>query len=221
MNLTLTRRVLAAGAGVGTAALLTASMGTASATTPPEPATVSADLDGIGVNDTVTLAVLPSGQFELSADLGTMTVRAPVGDGTPQPLVDPRPTDVNSDGTDEVLVPEFVGANTLTFHLWAYDPARGLYETTTPDGAPLAVYEGGGIATRNGYECPADHDGRALDLVSGSMQGDPGNLRYDGERVTYLVQDGVATPVYTTPFTGVTVDDPVLATDPASCAPVS
>lgn len=228
MNRTVTHsstiRVLA-GAGIAAAALGAASVGTATASPsmPGEAVTVYADLDGNAVVDPVTLATVEGGAFELTTTIDGTTYQAGVGDGTQQPLVDPRPVDVNSDGVDEVLVPEFVGANTLTFHVWAYDPTRGLYEITTPDGAPLAVYEGGGVAASSGYECPADHDGRTLDLVSGAVPGspDPDDLRYDGERVTYDVRGGVAGRVHVTPFTGVTRDDPVIATDPATCAPAS
>lgn len=121
----------------------------------------------------------------MTGGLGLTTVRAPVGDGAAQPLVDPRPTDVNSDGTDEALVPEFVGANTLPFHLWAYDPASGLQEITTPDGAPALPRDEHDLARQGVEHLSADkelvdalgHAGVELAEHDGGMRKQLGELR--------------------------------------------
>jgi hypothetical protein len=86
------------------------------------------------------------------------------------------------------------------------------------DGHPFFLYEGGAVAAVNGYECATDHDGRMLVVVGATLEEGDGS-RYEGHRSTYAVSGGIVTPVHHTPIQGVPASDPVLATDPHTCAP--
>ena len=208
-----TTTAVALAAGVATAA-------PAAATPPAE--VVQGDLDGDGVADRASLVPAPAGGWELRVELATGSVSATLADDDRIPEVGLRVTDVDADGTDEVLAPVSVGANTVAYQVFLYDRAVGLVPLSRPDGHPFALYEGGGVAAVNGYACPTDHDERVLGVVGATLkdgESPGGEPRYEGYRTIYAVADGFVTPVHHTPIVDAARTDPVLETDPATCAP--
>ncbi|OZM70159.1 hypothetical protein CFN78_26680 [Amycolatopsis antarctica] len=202
-----------------TAGLFALPVGIASAQEIPQVQQAAADLDGDGTADLVTLTPLGDGsvqslRFTVNGVENSVEMPADAYRGV-LPL---RVTDINGDGSQEVVVTESMGANTATFSVWdrAADGApRGL---TTEDGQPLKLNEGGGAASRVGYECAASATGRDLITLAASNVGTGTDLVYDGSRVRYQVQDGVATPVDDYTITGALAGDPVLDVDTAACA---
>ncbi|HWO58537.1 MAG TPA: hypothetical protein VNO31_00655 [Umezawaea sp.] len=177
--------------------------------------TVQADLNGDGRLDRVvaeTIAGNPNEQFLVATIRGIrLTAHAPLNSYTGvQPL---RVVDLNDDGSDEVVVTESVGANTVKFSVWGL--YGGLRPVTLPDGSTLALWEGGGISALSGYGCEADGDARRLVTVRGLLDWDNGV--YSGERVTYAVADGVATETSRTPVVGPRTE-PGFQVDPLACA---
>jgi len=234
-----TRALAAAGAAVlvggcggsapdATAALEVAS--TASTAVPPgeapaDPAPVDvtwADLDDDGANDRITVQADPGGGWQLRADLASGTVTAMLPSDQPEVLeADRRVSDVDGNRVAEVVVPVSIGANAVASAIYLYDGEVGLVPVSGPDGHPFFVYEGGGATAVNGYECADDHDGRSLGLLGVTLREDlpPGAPpRYSGTYVAHAVVDGVVTPLESTAIDDVAADDPLLQTDPASCA---
>ncbi|WP_020672121.1 hypothetical protein [Amycolatopsis nigrescens] len=215
-----TRKNRAGSLVIGLAATGFAAIGLAApaaAAEPPQQAVAHADLDGDGTPETVTLTMIGDGTQQLTADVGGRQIQATMpGDdfAGAQPI---RVTDLNADGRAELVITKSVGANTLTFDAWDYDGE--FRRLGTPDGQPLDLYEGGGVAARVGYTCEATPAGRAL-VTLGSEADDVGAdpLTYTGARTAYTLQDGVLTPAATVPFTSVAPTDPLVSTDPAACA---
>ncbi|MBN6033623.1 VCBS repeat-containing protein [Amycolatopsis sp. 195334CR] len=183
---------------------------------------VTADFTGDGKADTAALAGTgdPARQqlvFNV-VDGGTSSIVLPADPvAGPQDL---RVTDINGDGRAEVLVTFSRGANTdfSTFVELGPDGPRTL---TGPDGTRFDVTEGGGIAARLGYECASNAEGGRDLITLGATRIDTGNggeLVYEGQRTRYAVENGALTEVDTYNFAGAGQDDPVLKTDPASCA---
>ena len=193
---------------------------------PADPAPVDvtlADLDDDGTDDRITVQADPGGGWQLRVDLagGTVTAKLP----TDEPAVleaDRRVSDVDGDRVPEVVVPVSIGANTVSSAVYLYDPRLGLVPVSGPDGGPFFLYEGGGVSAVNGYECADDHDGRSLGLVGVTLR-EPagGEPRYSGSYNAYSVSDGIVTPVQSTPIDDAAAGDPVLQTDPTSCAPAA
>ncbi|GAA2815874.1 hypothetical protein [Saccharopolyspora taberi] len=175
-----------------------------------------ADFDGDGRTDPVSLQQVSEDSMLLRVGLAEEFVDAEVpGNAQGQPVL---PTDVNGDGSDEVMVPEAVGANTITYTVWGYSAERGLHPVRTADGQPLRLFEGGGARAVSSYSCgPADAT-RALVSVNAYAADDE---LYRGERVTYTVRDGLATVVEQVAVEGAQRDDPRLQADPATCAPLA
>ncbi|GAA0530864.1 hypothetical protein GCM10011581_28370 [Saccharopolyspora subtropica] len=176
---------------------------------------VTADMDGDGRPDPVSLQQVSDSSMLLRVGLPGEFVDAkvPGNAGGRQPV----PVDVNGDGFDEVLVPEAVGANTVTYVVWAYSAEAGLFGVPLRDGAPWRIFEGGGATAVSTYGCGPGRPGRVLDSVNAYLADDGG---YRGERVTYQFAYGVAGEVYRMPISGVGRDDPALQADPATCAPL-
>ncbi|MGP4020681.1 hypothetical protein [Saccharopolyspora sp. 5N708] len=198
---------------VGAASVAVLLSGTAAASA-AQPAT-TADVDGDGRPDPVELQQISADRMLLRVGLADEFVDAVVpGNAASQP---PVAVDVNGDGFDEVLVPESVGANTITYTVWAYSGEAGLFGVPLRDGAPWRIAEGGGATAVSTYGCGPGLPGRVLDSVN-AYQDDTGG--YQGSRITYQFAYGVANTVYTTPIRDAARDDPMLRADPATCAPL-
>jgi len=200
--------------GAVAAVLACATPGIASATS--ESVTAQADLDGNGAPDTLTLTESGAETQELVATVGGTTARVTIPMDPYFHTAPLRVTDVNADGKSEVIVTEYVGANTLTLSSWDFDGVH-LRELRTPDGQPFQLYEGGGIRAHSGYDCEQLASGRAL-VVFNSASDDIDFATYDGDRTWYRVRDGVATPTTRITFTGAEADNPIRDGDPDTCA---
>ncbi|QGK71453.1 hypothetical protein GIY23_19785 [Allosaccharopolyspora coralli] len=181
--------------------------------------TVKADVDGDGRADGVTLREVSEDTHALIFGLAGEQIDTTYPGNASFPLQKPRPTDVNLDGSHEVIVTEYVGANTLTFNVRDYDPASGIRSVSTEDGAPLKLFEGGGVSGNSGYSCLDDHTGtRELVSVTAHVTSTPDDTPlFSGERVSYLVDNGVATETHRAEFNDVPREDPVMETNPESC----
>jgi hypothetical protein len=188
---------------------------TAPATASADDNTVQADLNGDGQLDTVHVEpVADNGEeqrlvatingIELDA---TMPMDPFAG---VQPL---RVVDTNGDGWNEVVVTQFVGANTLDLTVWGL--FGGLNPVLGPDLTPLHLWEGGGLSAIGRYACEPTDTGRQLVTVSASAD-DVTFEHYQGERITYTVHNGVATEASRTEVDGAQ-DDPIFEADPQTC----
>ena len=179
-----------------------------------EPA-VTADVDGDGRPDPVSLQQVDEQTMLLRVGLTQEFVDTRVeGSAMGQPL---RPTDVNGDGFDEVLVPESVGANTITYSVWGYSPQAGLHPVRTPGGQVLRLFEGGGARAVSGYGCGPAESTRTLVSVNAYATD---NELYEGYRDTFSVRAGIATPSERIVIEGAQRTDPRLQVDPGTCAPL-
>lgn len=182
----------------------------------PARSETTADVDGDGRGDPVTLQQVSEETMLLRAGLRDEFVDATVaGDARGQR---PVPADIDGDGADELLVPESVGANTITYAAWTYTPEAGLHAVRTTDGEPLRLHEGGGATAVSTYGCAPANTGRLLVSVNAHESGP--EAAYQGDRVTYSVRGGVAAVVDETPIADAERDDPALRADPATCAPL-
>ncbi|MGB3440737.1 MAG: hypothetical protein WBA97_18475 [Actinophytocola sp.] len=178
--------------------------------------TVYADLNGDGLRDYVTVRTVPGKPDEqlLSARVGARQLTATVPLASPSGVLPMRITDLDTNGRDEVVVTESLGANTLSFGVWGlYD--GDLAPVTLVDGTPLRLWEGGGISAISRYGCGIDHDGRSL-TQTGGVAVDVGFTIYEGERVTYVVDGSLATETWRSPVRGPR-DDPAFQVNPADC----
>ncbi|MET1074989.1 MAG: VCBS repeat-containing protein [Umezawaea sp.] len=202
-----------------TAALLLALAASATFAVPASAAvqaTAQADLDGDGVLDTVTAEPIAGTQDEqlLTATIRglRLTARVPLASHVGiQPL---RVVDLNGDGTDEVVVTESVGANTLGFSAWGF--YGGLRPVTEPGGSVLRLWEGGGLSAIDAYGCLPAGDARALVTVEATLTDWPNGV-YTGTRITSSLAVGVATERARTAVGGPR-DAPGFQVDPADCA---
>jgi hypothetical protein len=123
--------------------------------------------------------------------------------------------DLDSDGWDEIIVTESVGANTLSFTVWGL--FGGLRPVVGPDlTTPLRLWEGGGLAAVSRYRCEPTSSGRQLVTVRAEPV-DVNYSVYEGERLTYAVHNGVATETSSTPITAAPRDDPEFRYDAETC----
>ncbi|PRY39867.1 hypothetical protein [Umezawaea tangerina] len=202
-----------------TTALLLALVASATFAAPANAAvqeSVQADLDGDGVLETVTTEQVAGDSTKqlLSTTIRglRLTALVPLDSHVgPLPL---RVVDLGGDGTDEVVVAESVGANTVGFGVWGL--FGGLRPVTASDGSALRVWEGGGISALNGYGCEDSGGGRSLVTVDARLTNRPQGI-YTGKRVTYSVVDGVATETSRAAVAGAW-DAPGFQVDPAACA---
>ncbi|ASR35297.1 hypothetical protein BAY61_10150 [Prauserella marina] len=217
-------RLLAAGAVGVLGVALTATTAATAVADEYESHTVQADVDGDGSLDDVTLTEVSPTSQTLTFALAGGPVEVTIEGDASYPLQQPRPVDVNSDGTHEIMVAEYVGANTVTFNAWYYDPARGkIFPVANPDGSRLQVYEGGGAAARSGYNCfdYPDTGDRDLEALNARLVDSSGEVPlFDGTRIRYHVEDGVAREVQRFEYEAIPGDDPRLDTDPRSCGAI-
>lgn len=208
---------LSAATAVSAATMAFASEPAATTADEWETVTTQADVDGDGSPNAVTLR-------EVSADTQTLTFAFAEevidtsfeADARP-PLQQPRVVDIDGDGRDEIMVAQSVGANTITFNIWKYEPGQGIVRLTTSAGAPFEVYEGGGVASISGYSCNQVPGGREFVTVnSHTSSTEP---VFDGDRITYSVNLNAMTVEARAEIREAPVGDPLLATDPASCTP--
>jgi hypothetical protein len=178
--------------------------------------TASADLNGDGRLDRVVLQPVAGNESRqlLITRIGgkRLTATVPMNNhGGVQPM---RVVDVNADGRDEVVVTQSVGANTDSFGVWGLH-GGALSPVRLVDGTQLILWQGGGASAMLRYGCTADHDGRQLVQASGMGIGD--YTVFEGERIVYTVDGGVATEVSREPVRGPR-DTPGFQADPAACA---
>lgn len=174
-----------------------------------------ADVDGDGQLDAVSPRQISEERMLLRVGLrGEFVDATAAGNARNQPVL---PVDVDGDRSDELMVPEAVGANTITYTAWGYSAEAGLHPVRTADGEPMRLFEGGGIAAVSTYGCSPANAERELVVVGAQLTG--GNS-YRGQRVTYAVRDGVATPVDRVDVEAADRADPRLRADPATCAPL-
>ena len=176
--------------------------------------TASADLNGDGRLDRVVLRPVagnPNVQ-ELVARVGGKRLTATVPMNNYSGVQPMRVADVNADGREEVVVAQSVGANTDSFGVWGLH-GSALSPVRTADGAQLVLWEGGGASAVLRYGCTDDHDGRQLIQTSGEAFGDW--TAFDGERIVYTVDSGVATEVSRVPVRG---PRDAFEVDSAACA---
>lgn len=210
-------RKIVAATGILAAGLITMA-GTASAEPHRGTVTAKADLDGNGIKDTVTLRVSGADTQELTATVNGKRYRTTVpGDGFFGKVQPIEVADVNYDGRADLVITEYVGANTNTFGIWDFATTTGLRQLRTQDGKPFTMYEGGGATSRLGYECLASPDGRSLDTLGALLDEPSDRGTFTGARQSYLVREGVAVPGTPRPFTSVRDDDPRMNTHPGSC----
>ncbi|MET0236454.1 MAG: VCBS repeat-containing protein [Kibdelosporangium sp.] len=173
------------------------------------------DLDGDGKADTVIAkpsADNPAEQVLLATVRGRlMYAHLPYDSYVGvEPM---RVVDVNGDGKQEVVVTEYVGANTLQLSIWGLRTDR-IRVMTDAGQTPLKIFDGGGISSINKYGCETTGNGRRFVTVSALYDWDTG--LYTGARITYSVRDGVATETSRTTATG-PVDSVVFQLDSATC----
>ena len=189
-----------------------------------ETKTTQADVDGDGRLDGVTLREVSADSQTLTFGLADEQVQITIAGDARYPLQTPRPVDVNSDGSHEVTVPEFIGANTITSNIWRYDVQRGkIFPVSNPDGSRLKVYEGGGASARSGYNCfdYPDTGARDLETLEARMVGtSDGSPLFNGVRTRYHVVYGIATQVKRVEYEAIAGTDPRLDSDPRSCGAV-
>lgn len=178
--------------------------------------TASADLNGDGRMERVALRPVdgnPNVQ-ELVARIGGKRLTATVPMNNYSGIQPMRVVDVDTDGRDEVVVAQSVGANTDSFGVWGL---RGgaLSPVRLADGAQLILWQGGGASAVLRYGCTDDHDGRELIQVRGVAVGDW--TVFEGESIVYTVDGGVAAEVARVPVRGPR-DAPGFQADPAACA---
>lgn len=180
------------------------------------PQGVKADVDGDGRADPVSLRQVSEDTMLLRVGLRDQFVDATIqGNARGQEL---SVVDVNGDGLDEVMVPESVGANTITYTVWGYD--NGLRMVRTDNADPWRLATGGGATAVSTYGCAPDNSERLLTTVSAYEDSNGDNFVFKGNRETYSVVDGVARVVDEVPIEDAQRDDPRLNEDPASCAPL-
>ncbi|MBE9376001.1 VCBS repeat-containing protein [Saccharopolyspora sp. HNM0983] len=196
--------------GLTAAALALATAAPAAAQQPA----VHADLDGDGRPDAVSLVQVSESTMLLRAGMAEEVLDVEVpgnARGTP-----PVPVDVNGDGRAEVLVPESVGANTITRTAWAHSPEHGLVPLRGADDELWRLPEGGGAGAVSTYGCTGRGAGAVLDAVS-AARNEQGT--FDGGLRTYRVAAGAVHLLREVPIRGADREDEVFGRDPAECAP--
>lgn len=187
---------------------------------PRQDPSVQADVDGDGHPNTVTVREDSPGKQMLTVDDvdGTDVQAAfPVQDATP--LQQPRAVDIDGDGKAEVMVAHAVGANTVRFNIWKYDPDRGLVPMKTKQGEPFDFSEGSGVTALSGYSCvPNPPRAREFVTIDAELVSPPGRpAAYSGVRIDYAIDGDTLTPI----FRKAIDDEPrihsLLVTNPVSC----
>lgn len=198
-------------------AAMTAGAGTAAATAGD--VRVAADLDGDGVDEQVTVAAAGTEKQRIVTTVDGQPLSVSVPGDTMGAVIAPRVTDIDGNGAEELVLTEYVGANTDTFGIWAYMDGA-LYSFGTDNGEPVRLYEGGGISARSGYTCEEVGGVRRLVVLSAQIDDDSwDDPAYTGSWTYYRVEDGTATPSGTeVTFTSVGADSPLLSPDSAACA---
>ncbi|WP_344432418.1 VCBS repeat-containing protein, partial [Amycolatopsis minnesotensis] len=193
---------------------------TATAAPQAGPVTTTADLDGNGEIETVTTTMAGDNDQVISATVNGVPTSIHLPADTQAGLQAPRAADLNGDGSQELLVPTSVGANTTQFAALHYHD--GLHQIAGPDDKPLTLAEGGGVATKLGYNCSdTEGGGRAFGTVTAEaddLNAPSGQVTYTGTRTVYTLRDGALTVQDTTPFTHRADTDPLVIADPATCS---
>lgn len=192
-------------------AAMTAGAGTAAA----DDVRVAADLDGDGVDERVTVLAAGTEAQRIVTTVDGQRLSVSVPGDTMGAVVAPRVTDIDGNGAEELVLTEYVGANTDTFGVWAYMDGA-LYSFGTENGEALRLYEGGGVSARSGYTC---EDGRLVVLSARIDDDSWDDPAYTGRWTYYRVEDGTVTPSGTeVGFTSVAADSPLLTPDSTACA---
>ncbi|QWF81179.1 VCBS repeat-containing protein [Amycolatopsis sp. CA-230715] len=202
-------------AGVAAAIGLTATL---TATAAPRPVTATADLDGNGEIETVTATMAGDHEQVISATVNGVATSIRVQADSQFGLQAPRVADLNGDGSQELIVPTSVGANTTQFTALHYHD--GLQQVVGADGKPLELAEGGGVAAKLGYNCSdTEGGGRVFGTVAAEADDlNAPNLTYSGTRTVYTMRDGALTVQETVPFSHRPDTNPLVVADPATCS---
>lgn len=179
---------------------------------------VSADLDGDGTDDRVTVVSAGTADQRIVAEVAGREVAVNVPADTRSRVVPPRVADLDGDGAAELVVLEYSGANTDTFGVWTYVDGE-LRAVGTDNLEALRLYEGGGVAARSGYSCEDVGGTRELAVLSAEADEGADEVTYSGSLTYYRMSDGIITPSGTAvTFTTVGADNPLLSPDADSCA---
>jgi hypothetical protein len=173
-----------------------ATPGTASA----DAFSVRADMNGDGVMDQVTLRSVDGNPYaqSLAVKVGNRTYVAQLPlDNMEAGVQQPRITDIDRDGRNEIFVLDSIGANTDWWSIWVLN--GGLRQVTTPDGEAFHVVEGGGVYNVDNYSCV---DAQLVREWASNYTPEPGDETFDGERITYDVHGATATEVSRYPVSG-------------------
>lgn len=161
---------------------------------------VPADVNGDGVMDQVTLRSVDGNPYaqSLAVKVGNRTYVAQLpADSVDGTIEQPRITDIDRDGRNEIFVKDSVGANTDWWGIWVLN--GGLRQVTQTDGTPFHVVEGGGFYNVDNYSCVGTQLVR--EWASNYMP-EPGDETFEGERITYDVHGATATEVSRYPVSG-------------------
>lgn len=181
---------------------------------------IQADVDGDGHPDEVTVQDAAPGAQRLSVDVDGESEDATFSVQGATPAQPPRALDIDGDHKAELLVAHSVGANTVTFNIWKYDPERGLVMMKTPQGNPFEVSEGGGVSAVSGYSC-APNPPRTKEFVTLNVEltSSPGQSSlYSGHRINYAVDGDALRPIFDKSINGEPRIHSLLITNPSSCA---
>ena len=191
--------------------------GSAAATAPGD-VRLAADLNGDGVDEQITVSAAGTDKQQIVTTVDGQRYTASVPGDTAGAVIAPRVTDIDGNGAEELVLTEYVGANTDTFVVWAYMDGA-LYSFGADNGDVLRLYEGGGVSARSGYTCEEVGGVRQLVVLSAQIDDsswdDP---TYTGSWTYYRIEDGTATPNGTeVSFTSVGAESPLLSPDSGAC----
>jgi hypothetical protein len=191
----------------------------AAPSTPAEPVTTVADLDGDGEIETVSAEQIGADDQVISATVNGTFTSIHVGADGYAGIEAPRVTDLNGDGRAELIVVQSVGVNTMFSTALHFD-GRNLSQVVDEADKPLSVAEGGGVAAHLGYQCTSLDGGRTFETVvaeADDISAPVEQITYSGTRTVYTLRDGALTAQNTIPFSARQATDPLLATDATTC----
>jgi hypothetical protein len=192
----------------------------AAPSTPAEPVTTVADLDGDGEIETVSAEQTGAHDQVISATVNGTFTSIHIGADGYAGIEAPRVTDLNGDGRAELIVVQSVGVNTMFSTALHFD-GRNLSQVVDEADKPLSVAEGGGVAAHLGYQCTSlEGGGRTFETVAAEaddISAPVEQITYSGTRTVYTLRDGALTAQNTIPFSARQATDPVLATDATTC----
>jgi hypothetical protein len=185
---------------------------------PDEDVLAAADLDGDGADEQITIRAAGTADQRIVTEVDGREVAADAPADTRSQVREPRVTDLDGNGAEELVLTELTGANTETFDVWAYVDGA-LRSLGAGNMEKLRLYEGGGVAARSGYTCENVAGGRQLVVLSAEVDdATAAEPTYSGDWTYYRLQDGTATPTGSAvTFTAVGARSALLSPDPGAC----